>query len=228
MSAIDKLEDTKILIENYNMKDSAMSGVTNDSYAEAFRERAEVQKKRQRFNFDVLLTIAGLCLAASSAFLPWYVFLNQEKFAVERLAYNQESSGSGSWSGRIVVNEKPAAFEGNGATDRALINLTPDLITTASIEQDDALVASSEDPEPSLETTGSIGQPFPGVRPYKLVHVANGRALIEDESGMYVVREGSVLPDNSVLSTLEQTPNGWVAITSEGQMLKISPQDSAQ
>jgi hypothetical protein len=44
----------------------------------------------------------------------------------------------------------------------------------------------------------SMGKPipikaFPGKPRYRLLHVANGRALIEDKSGMYIVRIGSVL-----------------------------------
>ncbi len=46
-------------------------------------------------------------------------------------------------------------------------------------------------------------QPFPAASGFKLLHVANGRALIEDSSGMYVVRVGSILPDDSRLATLE-------------------------
>ena len=46
-------------------------------------------------------------------------------------------------------------------------------------------------------------QPFPATSGFRLLHVANGRALIEDCSGMYIVRIGSILPDNSRLATLE-------------------------
>jgi hypothetical protein len=53
-------------------------------------------------------------------------------------------------------------------------------------------------------------QSFPGKPRYRLLHVANGRALIEDKSGMYIVRIGSVLPDNSRLATLEQRDGSWV------------------
>lgn len=228
MSAVRKFEDDDFLIEKDNAEGMTMSGVTNDNYAQVYREKAEKKKKRQSRNFDVLLTIAGLCLAGSSAFLPWYVFLNQEEFEVQRLAYTQQSSGSGSWSGRMVVNEKPAAFDGNGSTDRGLINLTPDMLSTASIDPQSAPPPSASEPDPSPETTGTIEQEFPGGRVYRLVHVANQRALIEDSSGMYVVRVGSVLPDNSTLSALEETPTGWIAITSEGDMLKIEPSKSTQ
>ncbi len=52
------------------------------------------------------------------------------------------------------------------------------------------------------------------------MHVANGRALIEDKTGMYIVRVGAVLPDNSRLATLEERDGQWVLITSKGQVFK--------
>ncbi|MBU2486780.1 MAG: flagellar protein, partial [Alphaproteobacteria bacterium] len=61
---------------------------------------------------------------------------------------------------------------------------------------------------------------FPGKPRYKLLHVANGRALIEDKSGMYIVRIGSVLPDNSRLATLEKRDGQWVIITSNGEVIQ--------
>jgi len=52
------------------------------------------------------------------------------------------------------------------------------------------------------------------------MHVANGRALIEDARGMYIVRVGSILPDNSRLATLEQRDGAWVIVTSNGDIIK--------
>lgn len=52
------------------------------------------------------------------------------------------------------------------------------------------------------------------------MHVANGRALIEDASGMYIVRIGSVLPDNSRLATFEERDGRWVMITSKGEIFE--------
>ncbi|MCY1236621.1 hypothetical protein D9M72_492860 [compost metagenome] len=54
------------------------------------------------------------------------------------------------------------------------------------------------------------------------MHVANGRALIEDASGMYIVRIGSVLPDNTRLATLEQRDGHWVMITSSGEVYQAN------
>jgi hypothetical protein len=61
-------------------------------------------------------------------------------------------------------------------------------------------------------------QPFPGASGFRLLHVSNGRALIEDPSGMYVVRVGSILPDESRLATIEQRDGKWVIVTSNGDV----------
>jgi hypothetical protein len=74
-----------------------------------------------------------------------------------------------------------------------------------------------EQPE-GLETQAS--QPFPGKSGFRLLHVANGRALIEDKAGMYLVRVGSILPDNSRVATLEQRDGKWVIVTSAGDVVQ--------
>jgi hypothetical protein len=41
--------------------------------------------------------------------------------------------------------------------------------------------------------------------------------MIEDATGMYMVRVGSILPDNSRLATIEQRNGRWVVITTRGE-----------
>jgi hypothetical protein len=38
---------------------------------------------------------------------------------------------------------------------------------------------------------------------------------------MYIVRIGSVLPDNSRLATLEQRDGSWVIVTSNGEVISV-------
>jgi hypothetical protein len=85
----------------------------------------------------------------------------------------------------------------------------PDPINTATVSN-----IGREDPkgQPAED------QPFPGKSSFRLLHVANGRALIEDDTGMYLVRVGSILPDNSKLATIEQRDGKWVIITSKGEI----------
>ena len=65
-------------------------------------------------------------------------------------------------------------------------------------------------------------QPFPGRSDFKLLHVANGRALIEDQGGMYMVKVGSILPDESRVATLEQRSGKWVIVTSNGKIYQAN------
>lgn len=102
----------------------------------------------------------------------------------------------------------------------------------AMIDDDDAAPRRELDPVktatvPNLGREGRSGtpenpleQPLPAPSGFRLMHVANGRALIEDASGMYIVRVGSILPDNSRLATLEQRDGEWVIVTSNGEVYK--------
>ena len=181
-----------------------------DEMDEVVREEMESEKavkkvERERINFDFLFAVIGICLAGSAAFLPWYVFLNQEDFSVKRMAYAKDRELP-DWEGRTVVNVSPTAIP---KRDPEALNeeLLPDDITTASI------------PENGGDDDGG-SQAFPGQPRFKLLHVANERALIEDSSGMYMVKVGSVLPDNSTLTALEQRGNSWALVTSNGDVVE--------
>ena len=68
-------------------------------------------------------------------------------------------------------------------------------------------------------------QPFPGDEiNFQLVYVANGRAMIEDDTGLLVVQAGSKLPDNSKVASIEQRSGKWVIVTSADQVVELSPQ----
>jgi hypothetical protein len=54
---------------------------------------------------------------------------------------------------------------------------------------------------------------------YKLVHIADGRAMIEDEHGMTIVERGSKLPDNNKVEAIEQRDGRWVMVTSADEIL---------
>ena len=85
----------------------------------------------------------------------------------------------------------------------------PDPLTTATVSN----AGGEDDKGPPADQ-----QPFPGKSPFHLLHIVNGRALIEDDTGMYVVRVGSVLPDNSRLASIEQRDGKWVIVTSAGDI----------
>lgn len=161
---------------------------------------------------DRLFAVAGFMLATAAAFFPWYVFFNQESFGITPMGYT-ETRDLPEIEGRKVVIVSPLAIpdEKDGAAPASAF----DPITTATVPD-----SGDEARRVASAPNGDPNQTFPGKPRYRLLHVANGRALIEDKSGMYLVRVGSVLPDNSRLATLEQRDGNWVIITSNGEVIQ--------
>ena len=168
-------------------------------------DQAPVPASKTRRSGDRIVAVTGFVLATAAAFFPWYVFFNQESFGIAPMGYS-ETRDLPETGGRSFVNVSPLAIpdEKDGSAEPSAF----DPITTATVS--------------NLGDEGNGGPPativdpdrtFPGKPLYKLLHVANGRALIEDKSGMYIVRIGSVLPDNSRLATLEKRDGQWVIIT---------------
>tara|TARA_R110002020_G_scaffold65144_1_gene172174 strand:- start:6676 stop:7239 length:564 start_codon:yes stop_codon:yes gene_type:complete len=161
---------------------------------------------------DRVFAVSGFLLATAAAFFPWYVFFNQESFGIAPMGYS-DTRDLPETRGRSVVNVSPLAIpdEKDGAAPASAFDpiITATVPTPADQSGNDA-ASLSEDPN----------QSFPGKPQYRLLHVANGRALIEDRSGMYIVRIGSVLPDNSRLATLEQRGGQWVIVTSNGDVIQ--------
>ncbi|MEM5471532.1 flagellar protein [Hoeflea sp. AS60] len=161
---------------------------------------------------DRVLAITGFMLATAAAFFPWYVFFNQESFGIAPMGYT-ETRDLPEVGGRSFVNVSPLAIpdERDGAAEPSAF----DPIITATVPGQSEGTSTA----PGAATIDP-NTTFPGKPRYKLLHVANGRALIEDRSGMYIVRIGSVLPDNSRLATLEKRDGQWVIITSNGEVIQ--------
>ncbi|MBX5046818.1 flagellar protein [Rhizobium lentis] len=157
---------------------------------------------------DRFLTFAGLALAGASALFPWYVFFNADKFGIN-VATSSNSRELPDWPARNVFSVSPLAMVNKNEAAKKVPPV--DALTTATVSN----LGRERDGAAMLED-----QPFPGKSSFRLLHVSNGRALIEDPSGMYVVRIGSVLPDESRLATLEQRDGKWVIITSKGEIYK--------
>jgi hypothetical protein len=175
-------------------------------------DAAPVRNAASRRTGDRVLAVTGFMLATAAAFFPWYVFFNQESFGIAPMGYT-ETRDLPEMGGRSFVNVSPLAIpdQKDGTAEPSAF----DPIITATV--------SNQGDEPkglSPATAVDPNKSFPGKPRYKLLHVANGRALIEDKSGMYIVRIGSVLPDNSRLATLEKRDGQWVIITSNGEVIQ--------
>lgn len=152
---------------------------------------------------ELSLKAGAAFLAVAAALFPWYVFLNQEKFGVSVAGWEQLRNVR-SFRHRDVVEVPPMAI----ARAPDTLDVQPDLLVTATVPK-----AGPDDDAAGLGTA----QPFPGRSGFRLLHVANGRAMIEDGNGMYIVQTGSILPDNSRLAAMTQKNGKWVIVTSTGE-----------
>ncbi|MBB4234932.1 flagellar protein [Rhizobium esperanzae] len=166
---------------------------------------ASLNQHRKTVMLDRFLTFTGLALAGASAFFPWYVFFNADKFGMN-VAASSNSRELPNWPARNVFSVSPLAMVNKNEADRKQPAVDP--LTTATVSD----LGKERQGRAILED-----QPFPGTSSFRLLHVSNGRALIEDPSGMYVVRVGSILPDQSRLATIEQRQGKWVIVTSKGE-----------
>ena len=80
--------------------------------------------------------------------------------------------------------------------------------------------------DPPVEASPLSEQPFPGQdRPtteYRLVHVANGRAMLEDENGLWVIQPGAHLPDESRVVSIERRGTAWVVVTDRNRSITLA------
>lgn len=165
---------------------------------------------RGRSFTDRLLIASGVTLAALAAFFPWYVFLNPQEFSLPPL-WQDARRDLPDMPAKDVVSVSPAAMVDN---DDVAPVPEVDPVRTATVPNLGQEGARGAAPSAPIE------QPLPPPTGFRLMHVANGRAMIEDSSGMYIVRVGSILPDNSKLATLEQREGEWVIVTSKGDVYK--------
>lgn len=175
-------------------------------------EDTEVRKeKRKALMTDRALAAAGLLLAGAAAFFPWYVFFNSDKFGLQTA--NMDRTRDLPHTGpREVFSVSPLAMVNRNKNEQPpAAPPSVDPLVTATVPDSN----QAED----VRSAAPVQQPFPGRAGFRLLHVVNGRAMIEDGAGMYMVRVGSVLPDNSKLARIEQRDGKWVIVTSGGSVV---------
>jgi len=165
--------------------------------------------KRKRFwTSDRIIGYSGAALALSAAFFPWYVFLNSAKFGLDATV-SMFSRNFAGWSERSTFSQTPGAITNDGLaqTDKGAED---PLLTGTLPGLDDAKMKGDAD---------AIEQPFPSpATAFHLLHVSKGKALIEDDNGVYVVAPGSPLPDLSKVASLEERDGEWVIVTNKGEI----------
>jgi hypothetical protein len=155
-----------------------------------------------------MVAALGVTIGLICALFPWYIFFNQDKFGIRAMRF----SGNAGESGPITLYAQPDRI--GAPMDISQIPPTKlDLFATGSTEGK----KHGDGDLPGVED-----QPFPvDPPPFHLVYVSNGRAMIGDDSGLWLVQAGSVLPDNSKVVSIEQRDGKWVLVTSADRVLTI-------
>lgn len=169
------------------------------------RRKRDMKRPREPlFSSDRMLALAGFAVAALAAFFPWYVFLNQDSTGIRSEGLRLDGHRRGTPAIDRAYRPAPQPDQASAAAERV------DSMVTAAIPD----IGHERKPD----FAGAEDQPFPE-RPFRLVHVANGQALIADADGMYLVHVGSTLPDNSRLASIERRGGAWVIETSRGEII---------
>jgi hypothetical protein len=160
---------------------------------------------------DFLLAVAGAALGVTCAVFPWYIFMHQDEFGIRALKFE----------GGVTSTAAPA---GMAPSTAALVNPAP-VPDDAALSIDLFATGTLPDPDDGPRSPPGLGeQPFPATPVnFRLVHVANGRAMIEDDGGLWIVQRGSTLPDNSRVTSIEQREGRWVMVTTGDRLVEITP-----
>jgi hypothetical protein len=158
---------------------------------------------------DLVVAALGVTLGLICALFPWYIFYNDVRFTTHGFYLG----GKGERGGRIV-NPNPAMGSIASETTQDTVPQNLDLFATGTPAEE------REDPD---DAPGLDQQPFPAENTdFQLVHVANGRAMIEDDAGLWIVQPGSTLPDSSTLTSIEKRNGKWVLVTSTNAVIGMT------
>jgi hypothetical protein len=174
------------------------------------RIKAEQSARKRDRRSDLTIAALGITLGLVCALFPWYIFFNPDEFGVRAMRFG----GGGHGTEPIVLGAQPERIGAPIATQK-IPPMELDLLATGSATKDHA----EEDEE---GTPGLKDQPFPpAVISFRVVQIANGRAMLEDNTGLFVVKPGSILPDSTHVQTIEERDGLPVLVTDAGVVLEI-------
>jgi hypothetical protein len=169
---------------------------------------AEPTAKSRDRRSDLTVAALGVTLGLICALFPWYIFFNPEEFGVRAMKFG----GSGGGTEPIVLGAQQERI-GAPVASQEIPPMKLDLLATGT---------ATKEHEEEEGTPGLTEQPFPApVVSFRLVQIANGRAMLEDDTGLFVVQPGSILPDNSRVATIEERDGRQVLVTDGGVVLEI-------
>ena len=166
-------------------------------------------RKKKVDRGDLTIGALGVVLGLTCALFPWYIFFNQEKFGVKEFVFE----GSRSVTPPADIAYQPRLVGRHFQTGE-VPRMDLDFFPTATLPGENEPVRAV----PAAE------QPFPSdLVNFRLVHVANGRAMIQDDDGLWIVQPGSRLPDASQVASIEQRDGGWVLVTTHDKVVLLEP-----
>ena len=168
----------------------------------------ELAAKSRDRRSDLTVAALGVTLGLICALFPWYIFFNPEEFGVRAMKFG----GSGGGAEPILLGAQPGRVGAPVASvDVPSMKLDPLSTGAATKEESD-----------EHGTPGLTEQPFPApIVSFRLVQIANGRALLADDTGLFVVQPGSILPDSSLVAAIEERNGRPVLVTDGGTILEI-------
>lgn len=163
---------------------------------------------------DLTIAALGITLGLICALFPWYIFFNPEKFGPPAVKFE---GGGPIATGPVATGPQPQRVGAPmNIEDVPVMQL--DLFATGTVS------SRGGDGDGGPNPPGVDEQPFPAEIPqFKLVHVANGRAMIEDNAGLWIVQRGSTLPDSTEVTSIEQRGGKWVMVTSADRVIELTP-----
>ena len=182
--------------------------------ARANEKPAAVAKRKRTRRDDIGIAALGVTLGLICAMFPWYIFFNPEQFGIRAMRF--EGNGDVVDSGPITLTPKSDRVGAPVAAEE-IPDVDLDLFATGTALKHEEEEAATE------EAPGLKEQPFPVIEPqFKLVHIANGRAMLEDEAGYFVVQTGDMLPDNTEVRAIEEREGKWGLVTTGERVLEMT------
>ena len=161
---------------------------------------------------DLTVAALGVTLGLICALFPWYIFYNPEKFGVRAMKFS--GSGNGEQTAPITLEAQPERIGAPSTSEIPPMKL--DLFATGTARNEGGK-------SPEIAAAELANQPFPAEIPsFQLLHIENGRAMIADDAGIFIVQPGSVLPDRSRVEAIEERGGALVLITSDERVIGVS------
>jgi hypothetical protein len=169
-------------------------------------------RKRERRS-DLMVAALGITLGLICALFPWYIFFNPDEFGIRAMKFS--GSGGADVSGPIALSPQPERVGAPMQLENPP-ELELDLFATGTLP-----TAGEADGNQAIS---ALDQPFPVEEPFfKIIHIENGRAMLEDENGLWVVQRGSVLPDNTKVTSIEERDGRWVVVANGDRVIELTP-----